>query len=81
MTDEQRKQWAAINAIINPPKPAEELPLPAATPRAKMDLATQEKAFENWVSHINAKPTQTWTPEETNAVRVASIRALKGMGY
>jgi hypothetical protein len=42
-----------------------------------MTPESQETAFEHWVEFINAKPTQTWKPDEVAAIRFAARRALR----
>lgn len=81
--DEQQKSQLRneINAVLNPPKPDEPVPLPAAAPRARMNAETQEKAFQEWQAFIMAKPANTWSAEERNAIRFASARVLKQLGY
>jgi hypothetical protein len=77
MTDETRQKWAEINAVLNPPPSTEVVPLPAQANRAAMTPESQETAFEHWVEFINAKPTQTWKPDEVAAIRFAARRALR----
>jgi hypothetical protein len=60
--------------------PAQEVPLPAATPGASMDAAAQERAFDNWVTYTLSTPTHTWGQNEKRAVAVAATRALKDGG-
>lgn len=75
--DEQNQLRADLAAFLNP-KPAEEpLPLPAAANRAALNTAQQEVLFENWVASIYARPSPTWTPEETAVIRTATMRALR----
>jgi len=68
---------AAINNVLQGPQVQTQLPLPAAANRAALTPEQQEAVFENWVSFIYSQPTQTWTPDEVAAVRVAAIRALR----
>jgi hypothetical protein len=65
-----------IAAVLNPPRAEEPLPLPAAAPSG-MTPAQQETLFENWVSSINSRRSETWTREEREAIRVACARALR----
>ncbi|MBZ5621029.1 MAG: hypothetical protein LAQ69_20225 [Acidobacteriia bacterium] len=80
MTDETKRQWAEINAVLNPPKAAEALPLPSTAP-AGLTEAQKETLFSNWTSDINSRPASTWTETEKQAIRVASARVLKSLGY
>ena len=83
MTQDEKNQLRAdVSAFYQSTQPAPDpLPLPAQANRASLNPAQQETLFDNWVSHINSRPPQTWTPEEKNAIRVASARVLKGLGY
>ncbi len=82
MTDQEKNQLRADVAAFLNPKPADPVvPLPAQANRAAMTPAQQEVAFDNWVTHINSQPTSTWTAEEKNAIRFASARVLKELGY
>ena len=81
MTEDEKTQLRTdVSAYFQPAQPGQELPLPAAAPRATMTPAQIETAFENWTEHINSRPAQTWTPEERAAIRVAATRALRTLG-
>ena len=83
MTENEKTQLRAdVAAYMQSTQPAPDpVPLPAAANRAALKPAQQEALFDNWVTHINSRPAQTWTAEEKNAIRVASARALKELGY
>ncbi len=57
------------------------LPLPPAANRAALSPEQQLELFNEWTSWINSRPQNTWTSEEKNAIRVASVKALKDLGY
>jgi hypothetical protein len=55
---------------------AQAVPLPPAANRETLNPEQQEGLFQNWVSYIYARPSNTWTEEEKAVIRVAISRAL-----
>ena len=81
MTDYEKSQLRAdVSAFLIPKPAAEVLPLPAAANRAALTPDQQEILFDNWVSHINSRPQNTWDASEKAAIRAACTRALKELG-
>jgi hypothetical protein len=83
MTFDERNQLRSdVSAYFQSQQPAPApVPLPPAANRAALTPVQQEVLFDDWVSHINSRPTQTWTADEKNAIRVASTRVLKELGF
>ena len=76
-TDEKTTLRANVSAYMQSTQAAPEpLPLPPATP-AGLTPEQRETLFENWIAHIDKRPPQSWTPEEREAYRVATVRALR----
>lgn len=69
---------AALNEYHASAKTEEPLPLPAGAPPGMTDSQTVA-LNDNWLTYIWAKPSQTWTSEESAAVRYAASQVLKAL--
>jgi len=68
---------ADVSAYMQSTQPnPEPLPLPPAAPPG-LSPEQQETLFDNWCSDIYARSPKSWTPSEREAIRVATIRALR----
>jgi hypothetical protein len=75
--DEKGTLRADIATHMQSTQPGPEaLPLPPATPPG-LSPEQQETLFDNWCSDIYARSPKSWTPSEREAIRVATIRALR----
>jgi hypothetical protein len=75
-TEELRAQLAAYVSGEQKKASAAVLPLPPAANRATLSAEQQETLFENWVTFIYDRPSNTWTEEEKSVIKVAISRAL-----
>ena len=76
MNETQKKQWAEINAFLNPQKAEEPVPLPVSVNRAALTPDQQDTLFNNWTEFIYNRPSSTWSREEKAVIKFAAQRAL-----
>jgi hypothetical protein len=79
-TEELRSALNEYARSLQPAPPA--LPLPPGTDREKLKTPEAEAQLsDTYVNSILSRKPETWTPTEREAVRAASNRALKELGY
>jgi hypothetical protein len=78
-TEELRNALNEYARSLQPAPPA--LPLPLGVDREKLKPEQEAQMSDAWVKSIMDRAPETWTPTEREAVRAASNRALKELGY
>ncbi len=72
----------ALNEYARSLQPAfPPLPLPLGVDRQTLKPEQEAQLSDLWVNSIMERKPETWTPTEREAVRAATKRVLKELGY